>query len=267
VLVHSVERAMFLRTLGEDALPGPVLWLHGLGESGLCFERIVVHPRLAGWRHLVPDLPGYGRSAWPREPVGLPDLATHLASWLAARDEAPAMVVGHSMGGVLGLLLADRHPSCVRALLNVDGNVCLDDCRYSGHAARWALDDFVAGGFDHFRDEIYQDGQSDHPLRGYYASLRLADPRVFHRHSQDLVALSAAGDMPRRMAGLSMPARYVAGDPGGASPRSRALLQAAGIPVTSVTPAGHWPFLDQPDAFAHVLSGFLDTAAGAWTPE
>ncbi|MFH1468923.1 MAG: alpha/beta hydrolase [Pseudomonadota bacterium] len=267
MLQHTVERAMFLRTLGEESLPGPLLWLHGLGESGLCFERIVAHPRLAGWRHLVPDLPGYGRSAWPREPIGLPDLATLLASWLASRDEPPAVVVGHSMGGVLGLLLADRHPSCVRALLNVDGNISLDDCRYSGKAARWVLNDFLAGGFDHFRDEVYQDGLNDPPHRGYYASLRLADPRVFHRHSQDLVALSAAGELPRRMAALPMPARYLAGEPHGASPRSRALLQAAGVPISGVTPAGHWPFLDQPDTFAHVLVGFLEADAEVWSPE
>ncbi len=256
---HSIEQGMFLRSLGEEQLPGPVLWIHGLGESGLCFERVLCHPDLAGWRHLVPDLPGYGRSAWPREPITLPDQASRLAGWLAARDEPPAVLVGHSMGGVLALLMADRHPSCVRAVLNIDGNITLDDCRYSGAAARWAVEDFEAAGFDHQRDEIYRDGLDDPAHRGYYASLRLADPRVFHRHARDLVALSAAGDLARRLANLPMPARYLAGEPNGASPRSVQTLQAAGVPRSTVTPAGHWPFIDQPDAFAHVLAGFLSS--------
>jgi len=103
------------------------------------------------------------------------------------------------------------------------------------------------------------DGLDDPAHRGYYASLRLADPRVFHRHAQDLVALSAAGDLARRLANLSMPARYLAGEPRGVSPRSVQALQAAGVPCSAVTPAGHWPFIDQPDAFAHVLVRFLES--------
>lgn len=257
-MIQSVEQGMFLRVLGRAELQGPVLWVHGLGESGLCFERIVRHPLLAGWRHLVPDLPGYGRSAWPREPISLPDQASRLAGWLALRDEGPAVLVGHSMGGVLGLLMADRHPSSVRAVLDIDGNITLDDCRYSGQAARWAPDDFAASGFDLFRDGIYRDGLDDPAHRGYYASLRLADPRAFHRHAQDLVALSAAGDLARRLASLPCPARYVCGEPHGASPRSLQLLHAAGVRTTAITPAGHWPFLDQPDAFARAVRDFLD---------
>jgi pimeloyl-ACP methyl ester carboxylesterase len=184
-------------------------------------------------------------------------MASRLAGWLNSRGDPPAVVVGHSMGGVLGLLMADRHPSCVRALLDIDGNITLDDCRYSGAAARWDLEDFVRSGFDHMREEIYRDGLDDPAHRGYYASLRLADPRVFHRHARDLVALSAAGDLARRLASVSMPSRYLAGEPGGASPRSVEALRAAGVPRSTVTPSGHWPFIDQPEAFAHMLSQFL----------
>jgi pimeloyl-ACP methyl ester carboxylesterase len=259
---HSIELGGFLRTLGGPELPGPVLWIHGLGESGLCFERLVQHPVLAGWRHLVPDLPGYGRSAWPQKPVALPDLASGLARWLNTRGDPPAVVVGHSMGGVLGLLMADRHPSVVRALVNVDGNITLDDCRYSGVAARWSVEDFEASGFDHQREEIYRDGLDDPAHRGYYASLRLADPRTYHRHSQDLVALSAAGDLARRHTTLSMPVRYIAGEPHGASARSLEALRAAGVPLHTIGPAGHWPFIDQPDAFAHALATFLRGLSG-----
>jgi pimeloyl-ACP methyl ester carboxylesterase len=257
VFDHRIEQDMFLRTLGGQELDGPILWLHGLGESGLCFERVLAHPGLSGWRHLVPDLPGYGRSAWPSRPVALPDLASRLAGWLHARGEPPVVVVGHSMGGVLGLLMADRHPSCVRALMDVDGNVTIHDCRYSGTAARWELDDFVRSGFDHMRDEIYRDGLDDEAHRGYYASLRLADPRVFHQHARDLVALSAAGQLARRLAAVPMPSRYMAGEPHGASPQSVEALIAAGVPRSTVTPSGHWPFIDQPDAFVHLLGEFL----------
>lgn len=55
---------MVVRDLGAGGR-GTVFWIHGLGESGLCFERVLARPELHGFRHLVPDLPGYGRRPWP----------------------------------------------------------------------------------------------------------------------------------------------------------------------------------------------------------
>ena len=44
------------RQLGAG--PGtPLLWIHGLGESGRGFDAIARHSRLAGRRQLLPDLP------------------------------------------------------------------------------------------------------------------------------------------------------------------------------------------------------------------
>jgi pimeloyl-ACP methyl ester carboxylesterase len=86
---HTVEKGMFVRETGPVGKTPALLWIHGLGESGLCFEKIVGHPRLKPLRHLVPDLPGYGRSAWPQEPMTLEAAAGHLASWLSERGKAP----------------------------------------------------------------------------------------------------------------------------------------------------------------------------------
>jgi len=101
---HAVQAGMFVREVGPTASPA-LLWVHGLGESGLCFEAIARHPALGAWRHLVPDLPGYGRSAWPPEPLPLDAQADALAAWLEARGEAAVVVVGHSLGGVIGGLV------------------------------------------------------------------------------------------------------------------------------------------------------------------
>ena len=106
---------MAVRRIGD----GPeVVWLHGLGEQSASFDAIARHPRLAGYTHVLPDLPGYGRSPWPDpDPTGrdsLARLASHLARWLADRESAePPVLVGHSMGGVLALLVAERIPVAV----------------------------------------------------------------------------------------------------------------------------------------------------------
>jgi pimeloyl-ACP methyl ester carboxylesterase len=83
--VDRFEHGMVVRDFGAGD-HGTPLWIHGLGESGLCFERVLARPELEAFRHLVPDLPGYGRSPWPfvHQPV---ELATELVRQL--KEEHP----------------------------------------------------------------------------------------------------------------------------------------------------------------------------------
>ncbi len=243
------ERGMVVRELGAAAAPA-VLWLHGLGESGLCFERVLGEPTLRNLRHLVPDLPGYGRSPWPETPPTLAAVADHLAGWLGDRGEGPVAVVGHSMGGVVATLLAERHPEVLRSVVDVDGNLSPGDCAYSGEATGHELEAFVEEGFDRLRARVYALGADDEAHRGYWASLRLADPATFHLHALELVELSAAEELAGRLAQLPMPVLYVAGSPGGACARSIELLAAAEVPTLLVGPSGHWPFVDRAAFFA-----------------
>lgn len=255
--LHSLEMGMFVREYGTRGAAGTVLWVHGLGESGLCFEGIAPDPRLSSWHHLVPDLPGYGRSPWQDSPIPLAQLAGLLARWFQEREKGPAVLVGHSMGGTLGQLFGESCPKLLRAFVNVEGNICLDDCTASGRAAAYPLEAFLSVGFGAMQDGLYKLGESDAAFRGAYASMRLCDPRSFHLHARELVELSRKANLALRMAALPVPKVYVAGSPGGAPAGSLRLLQTAGVALATVEPSGHWPFIDRPAAFAEVLADFL----------
>lgn len=249
----SVEHGMVVRRIGA----GPeVVWIHGLGEQSASFDAIALHPQLAGYAHVLVDLPGYGRSPWPAAPAPAGDsldaLADLLAAWLAGRR---AVLVGHSLGGALATLVAER--VAVAGVVNVDGNLSRGDCTFSAEAVTYDLDTFVARGFAAMRARVYERGLAEPALRGYHAALTLASPTVFHRNATDLVALSAREDLARRLAAVAAPTLFVAGVPGGICERSRALLDDAGVRWIGLAPAGHWPFLDQPDAFASAVADFL----------
>jgi len=255
-----VEHEMVGRRFVGD---GPTMvWIHGLGESGACFEGIVATAPLADRPVVVPDLPGYGRSPWPVRAEGLVDTAEHLAGWMRRRVPVPAVVVGHSMGGVLGVLLAERYPDLVSGLVNIDGNASTGDCVYSSRAADEDVERFVNGGFDRLREMVFRAGRDDPAQAGYWASLRLADPRTFHRHAGHLVEMSHTEDLAGRLAALSCPNLYIAGSPGGACARSLELLRTAGADLAVIEPAGHWPFIDRPTEVAALIGDFADRCAG-----
>jgi pimeloyl-ACP methyl ester carboxylesterase len=228
-----------------------LVWIHGLGESSTSFEPVVA--KLPQFAHTLVDLPGYGRSAWPDEPFGLEALADHLAAWLKARPLAT--VLGHSMGGVLAVMLAER--GAANAIVDIDGNVTRADCTFSAQATASTEAAFVEYGFATMRDEIYLEGVEDAPLRTYHAALCFAQPRTYYKQASDLVALSVTESMAPRLAALTIPALFIAGVPGGISQASRALLDRHRARWIGLEPAGHWVYLDQLGAFAATIENFI----------
>lgn len=229
---------------------GPELvWIHGLGEWSGSFEPLA--QLLPGYTHVLVDLPGYGRSPWPDEvadgSLGL--LAAHLASWLA--DRPPAILAGHSMGGVLATLVAEQ--LAVRAVVNLDGNLTRGDCTFSARAAAEPREAFLAGGFEQMRLDVFASAATAPALRGYHAALAMASPLVFHQHALDLVRLSETATLAPRLAALAVPKLFIAGVPNGICGASRNELEHLGVPWIGIEPAGHWVFVDQPRACADAI--------------
>ncbi len=244
----SLEHGMMVRRIGK----GPtVVWIHGLGESSVSFEPVLA--MLRDYTHVLVDLPGYGRSPWPDEVSALSDVAASFARWLA--NEQPAVLVGHSMGGVLATVVAELAP--VRGVVNVDGNLTRGDCTFSLQAAGYSLTEFRAHGFAAVRSQVYTDGMKRAELRGYHAAMRFSSPDVFHRHALDLVELSSADSLAPRLAALKVPKLFVAGVPDGICAASRLRLDAVGVPWLAIEPAGHWVYLDQLERFAMAVDTFL----------
>jgi pimeloyl-ACP methyl ester carboxylesterase len=99
---------------GEPVL----LLLHGLGATGDVFQgwRPLLATRWPG-RWLAPDLPGHGGSA-PLPSYTFGTLAAAVAGLIAA--DTPTVVLGHSLGGVVGLALAgNAFPIKVQAVIGL----------------------------------------------------------------------------------------------------------------------------------------------------
>jgi pimeloyl-ACP methyl ester carboxylesterase len=104
----------------ESPMPpdAPVMMhIHGFGLSGRYL--LPTAERLADDFHtLVPDLPGFGRSAKAADLLDVPDLAHAAAAFLDERGVESATLVGNSMGCPVILEFAHHYPERIdRAIL------------------------------------------------------------------------------------------------------------------------------------------------------
>ncbi len=97
----------------------PVVCLHGWGCSAYLFRHNIPALVQAGYRVLVPDLKGHGRTHAPtrRGEYTLASLTTHVLNVMDALELPRATVVGQSMGSRLALELAINHGARVDRLV------------------------------------------------------------------------------------------------------------------------------------------------------
>lgn len=94
----------------------PVVLVHGLGGAAGNWLRVA--PALAGaHRVIVPDLPGHGGSEPLPSAHDLDPFAESVLAVLEAEEAQPAVWVGHSLGGLVGLRAAVLRPAAVRGIV------------------------------------------------------------------------------------------------------------------------------------------------------
>jgi pimeloyl-ACP methyl ester carboxylesterase len=113
----------------------PIVLVHGLGGSHVNWYRLA--PLLTGRaRVLAVDLVGFGRTPPQGRSTAVHANADLLARFVAEVAGAPAILVGNSMGGMVSLLTADRHPDHVAGLILIDPSVPQPRARVDVEVAR-----------------------------------------------------------------------------------------------------------------------------------
>ena len=101
---------------GEPGQP-TILLLHGWTLSADLNWFTVYDAMARQGRLLAIDQRGHGRGLRSEEPFSLEAAADDAAALLEHLDAAPAIVVGYSMGGSVGMVQRRRHPATVRGLV------------------------------------------------------------------------------------------------------------------------------------------------------
>jgi haloalkane dehalogenase len=122
----------------------PVVFMHGEPTWSFLWRKVLAPVRDAGYRCIVPDLPGFGRSDKPTD-IGWYSYDRHtaaLTSLIEQLDVTGATIVVHDWGGPIGLRVA------VESAERIARIVILDTGLFTGHQRMndaWrAFRDFVA---------------------------------------------------------------------------------------------------------------------------
>lgn len=254
----------FVEQHGEPDAP-PVLCLHTAGQSGVQWRHVAPALAARGYRVVVPDLPGHGRSE-PAPGGPVTDLGVYADWCLALVDrlglERPA-VVGCSIGGKIALDVATRAPQDLAAVVAMAADAHTGG-RPSVSGLRRELSDVAAP------------SRADRTYLGTLAVVGRAVPReraeliaTMHRREDPAVSTSdllgwATHDLRDALPRVTCPAHLVVGDDDLWLDVERVRAAAASIPgarCTVLEGIGHYPMEEIAD-FDAVLHGWLTELAG-----
>ena len=181
-----------------------VVLLHGMNFGGFYFGGPIDALRKAGFRVVVPDQIGFGRSSKPIIPYNFHDMAMNTRTLLQSLGIAKAAIVGHSMGGMLAARFAASYPEMTERVVLYDP-IGLTDVRWSQpwHSAEEAYKATMA----RTPDQLWQ---------AAYANIRALLSRMPGSRSMSSTCASVRPDAQRRLAAarhgaLHLPADHLSG--------------------------------------------------------
>lgn len=247
-------------------IPTPLLLIHGWAFNRRVFDPLEEPLVRAGIQPLFWELPGHGR-----EPPTGPEatLEAWAAACLASLPREPLMILGWSLGGLVAMELGRRYPERVRGLILVSTTprfVSGPDWT-AGHDLQ-VFEDFERDLESHYektlRDFLLLHIYNVATARKIMPMLRKAlasggaPSRTGLRAGLEILKASDLREALRRE--LKPPVALIGGR------QDRLVMPEAiewmaetlGIQAAWLAPAGHVPFLTDPDWFIRQLTSFID---------
>ena len=231
----------------------PVVLMHGWG-CNLTTVASINNLLTPGFRVYNIDFPGFGKSSEPTSVWGVDDYAAMMEEFMRREGIVDPILIGHSFGGRVAIVLASRNKTHKIILVDAAGVKPRRSLRYyfkvySYKAVRRTLPILVgrSGAEDLLNRYRKKVGSSD------YSS---ASPRM-----RQIMSRVVNEDLCHLMPKIACPTLLIWGALDTATPLSDArkmekLIADAGLVVFEG--AGHYSFLDNPYQFAAVVNSFLD---------
>jgi pimeloyl-ACP methyl ester carboxylesterase len=250
------ERA-FLRYIEIPGDDPPLLWLHGwqCSSTGELMPAAVRAP-LRGRRSLLVDFLGHGYSDRPLDfAYGIEDHARTIIALIDALGFSECGLMGHSMGGGVGVHVASARPRIVSLLVMAEGNI---DGGGEARLGGQTEDQFVERGFAELIDaqSIEAEAQPAGLRAAHLGITRLIEPRAIHREAVS-VSRETSPSIRSLLRTLEMPRWYLQGEASDPEPDLQRDLAAIGVGWKVVPDTGHAMGLQNPEGLAQAVADVL----------
>ena len=256
---------------GSAAKP-PVLLMHGIGGGrqawGEAGSDTGAALAAAGHLTLAIDFPGYGLSP-AIEPFDLAGLARSVIALIDALAAGPAVLVGHSMGGMVAQEVAATAPERLAGLVLASTSPAFGkpggDWQRGFLQSRFAPLDAglgMAGLAAQLVPAMVAPGTAPPVLAAAQAMMAGVPEATYRRAVTALVAFDRRGNLPQ----IAVPTGVITGEHDATAPPEVSRRMAERIPgaiCTIVPGAGHLLNLEQPAAFNAALLAHLSRCAVA----
>lgn len=246
----------------EQAGKGPtLLLLHGFTDCAESFRLIA--PHFAGRHLVIPDLRGHGGS-FRRDLNDLSDFALDIEQMSEALGLTEVVLVGHSMGSLISLMLAARHRMNIRGLVLLSGSLKPASPTLSQIADRFALLPSPLSPDHPFLDDWY--ACSRPVARPFIDRLKASCIAMRPKDWMSCLSLVAGADLDILAQTIKVPALSIYGgqDPI-FPPDHQEQLQRSLRPsqVLFLPDVGHNPHWEAPLEVANAINAFVSKLGGA----
>jgi len=223
----------------------------------------------AGYRVILPDLRGHGKSPPGEGPATMEAMARDVAALLEKIGVKPGVVVGFSMGGYVALQMAIREREFVRSLALVDTRAEVDTPE--GKAGRAKTIEAVKGqGMQALVDSMMPKLLHPDTPERKPAVVKLVQSMILeNKPAGAIAAIEGMADRPDvrgKLASLHMPCVAIVGEEDQITPPdsvSRMGQAFRGSDFEMIPKAGHMAPLENPEKFHRVLLEWLHRVAPA----
>lgn len=250
---------LYWKLEGAGDLP-PLVLLNSIGTDMGLWDAVVPFLR-SGFRLLRIDTRGHGASDAPAGDYSLAMLADDVAGVMAAAGIDRAAIAGVSLGGMMAMELALRHPDRVAALALICTSAQMD------RAAWQARIETVRGQGTGAIAEMAVGRLLSESFRAQNPAIADSLAREIRAQADDGYAGAGAAirdmTLAERISGITVPTLVVTGSLDISTPFAdhgeRLVAAIAGARHVALTSA-HLPPIEAPDALAAQLRGFLSPA-------
>jgi pimeloyl-ACP methyl ester carboxylesterase len=234
-----------------------IMFIHGLGCTQESFYTLWDFTELfKGFSLLTFDLPGFGNSSRPEEfSYTMEDQAGICKALLDKFKADKVHIVAHSMGGAVGLLLAEKIGKRTASFINIEGNLLSEDCGpLSRKPISVSFQEFSEQEFDELKSLVRM--SRDESSKLWLTWCEKSDALAYYKTSKSLVEWSESGNLLKIFEELKVNKAYFYGARDSEMKIIDKLRTIRKIPISH---SGHFCMIDNPREFYSTLAEILTT--------